>query len=428
MDMREYQDVRRIPVIIIIAAGLLIGLCPLFSNLPLMALIFILITYYILLVFPKSFNYLIGLSVILLFCVFIEPSPSDLLFCSLIPLGLIAKAYSPYIPKKAILPLSAFIAYFVLSLPGIIIATDLSSAIRYFLITVYLFGLALFICIYADDKVRINILRAYVIAAILAFVSGFAGFFGLFPELLMADAFRIKGLFKDPNVFGPFMIPAIILLLNDLFKKTLFKVPSPVHIIVIISLCLGIIFSFSRAAWINMIVTLSVYVFLNRRFINKKRFIITVIIILAVLICLFQTPLFTKAGLTDFLQYRARPQHYDTQRFSTQLSGIKLVLENPFGYGPGQFENVIQRTGKYIMSAHSLYIRTAVESGVIAFLFFISAILIILYHTLKTKKTYVYTAIICGLLINSLVVDTLHWRHFWFFLGISLSHLLESEV
>ena len=40
----------------------------------------------------------------------------------------------------------------------------------------------------------------------------------------------------------------------------------------------------------------------------------------------------------EFFVMRLGLQGYDTQRFTAQRAGLILVFENPFGYGPGQFE------------------------------------------------------------------------------------------
>jgi hypothetical protein len=39
----------------------------------------------------------------------------------------------------------------------------------------------------------------------------------------------------------------------------------------------------------------------------------------------------------------------------------------------------------------------------------------------------VLIALLCGLLVNSLVVDTLHWRSFWFLLALCLYQLSEEK-
>ena len=58
-----------------------------------------------------------------------------------------------------------------------------------------------------------------------AAVLGIVGYFGLFPGAheLMTRYGRATGLFKDPNVFGPFLVPALVYGLSRLTGASLRK-------------------------------------------------------------------------------------------------------------------------------------------------------------------------------------------------------------
>ena len=60
------------------------------------------------------------------------------------------------------------------------------------------------------------ILNAYVWAATLAALLGIIGYFDLLPGAYdsMTRYGRATGLFKDPNVFGPFLVPGLVYLLS----------------------------------------------------------------------------------------------------------------------------------------------------------------------------------------------------------------------
>jgi hypothetical protein len=90
----------------------------------------------------------------------------------------------------------------------------------------------------------------------------------------------------------------------------------------------------------------------------------------------------------------------------------------------------------------------AVENGVPSFLIFFAAIFFLMLgllqrHTAELKNVSresaaagqafpgiipasAALAILCGLLVNGIVVDTIHWRHFWFYIGIALCRLKEE--
>ena len=121
-------------------------------------------------------------------------------------------------------------------------------------------------------------------------------------------------------------------------------------------------------------------------------------------------------GSADFLAERARPQTYDTERFSGQRAGLQPAQDYPLGAGPGQFESVAD------ISAHSTYARTLGEQGfpgllvLLALLGFTLGVAV--RNAARGRDTYGIGAAAllgawCGLLANSAFIDTLHWRHLW---------------
>ena len=67
----------------------------------------------------------------------------------------------------------------------------------------------MFACLFCDgDLVRLAILRrAYILAALIATAAGYIGFFHLVPGAgIFLDNDRVSATFKDPNVYGPFLI------------------------------------------------------------------------------------------------------------------------------------------------------------------------------------------------------------------------------
>ena len=117
-----------------------------------------------------------------------------------------------------------------------------------------------------------------------------------------------------------------------------------------------------------------------------------------------------------FLSERARFQAYDVQRFGAQLSGVELAAKYPLGIGPGQFESVSP------ISAHSTYVRALSEEGALGLLVLLGLLLLTLgfagRNAVIGRDTYgigsaALFASWCGLLANSVFIDTLHWRHLW---------------
>jgi O-antigen ligase len=393
--------------------------------------------------FRKLYRFAVLAGIVLLACVFVEPAPADVILAAAVPLGLLSGAFKPRPLGKASLPAALLLLYFIASLPGIAVSADLASAARFFLITLYLFLLALFVCTYATGDNIHWLLRAYVVAAFVSLAAGIAGLLGFFPQILMMDPFRVKGLFKDPNVFGPFFVPAVVLLLDDRKRKRILKAPAALHWIGAALLSLGVLFSYSRAAWINQAISVALYLALNIKAFKPAVVLRAVVFGAAAAGIVLGVLMAHGGGSTDiisFIEERAKMQSYDSDRFGAQQGGLTLISENPLGVGPGQFEKNIAGVTGQELSSHSLYIRTASESGVAGFLLFFAAVgcvLVMLWKEHRKSKELgpgamipspaALLAILMGLLVNSLVVDTLHWRHLWFFIGIAFFYIREAQ-
>lgn len=378
---------------------------------------------------------LLGLGVLLMSFVLIEPSPSDLAFAVLIPLGVLSSFDRLVLQGKAAGIAYLLFAYLVITIPVILLAENQIASLRYHLITSYLFVFSLFLCTWIREEHFILLVRCFFAAALISFLAGFLGWLGLQPQLLMDDEFRVKGLFKDPNVFGPFFVPAILLLISDLRQRKILPAPAFLHAVLILLLTLGVIFSYSRAAWLNLGVGTAVLLFLQYRSLGRReparlrfRILATLMVTFLLLTGLFSSPLMRDTGIPEFLLERAQFQNYDTERFLAHQGGLILLREHPFGIGPGQFKNQIDQVTHFRIDAHSLYVRTMVESGLPGLLFF-AAVFLLLQGLLSGHRSgippdnAVLFAILAGLLVNSIVVDTIHWRHFWFFLGLALYQL-----
>jgi O-antigen ligase len=178
---------------------------------------------------------------------------------------------------------------------------------------------------------------------------------------------------------------------------------------------MGILFAFSRAAWLNFVLgALVMLCVLSLRRGGGRKAVTFVVVGVSAAAVLF-TALAVTSSFT-FLSERARLQAYDTQRFGAQQSGIELATKHPLGIGPGQFERASP------ISAHSTYVRALSEEGVLGLLVLLTLLLLTLafagHNAILGRDTYgigsaALLASWCGLLANSVFIDTLHWRHFW---------------
>ena len=445
LQHRKYENQSVMPMVLLaIMLGVVLGLShwlgPLVAGLIMVAMVGLVSC----IMAKKLYHHGVLLIVVLLSCVLIEPSPSDILFCALLVVGIILGKIKLDKVQKILPVLALFFAYQTYCMLTLLGASDLMDSARYYLITLYLSMFAAFIAIYTQREHVISIQRAYIISAFLSFAAGLLGYLGILPQLFMADAYRVKGLFKDPNVFGPFFVPAIVMLLDDCRHRRLLKHKRWVHAVLILCFSLGTLFSFSRAAWICWFASIALYGALNVSIIYHsklfKRLATSAVVIIVILAVLWSFTL-AESDVGQFISSRAQIKSYDTARFSAQRSGFSLFLDNPWGCGPGQYENEVMRIMTFGLSAHSLYVRLLAENGLIGFVLFILAfigIIVLLYiqhrreSVLKDKRDIgitpsVLISALCGYLIVSLVVDTLHWRHLWFVLGLGLYSIKYME-
>lgn len=117
-------------------------------------------------------------------------------------------------------------------------------------------------------------------------------------------------------------------------------------------------------------------------------------------------------------------QDYDQKRFRYQEEALSTFITstnrfNPFGLGPGQSEVVLG------YATHNLYLRVLYELGIIgglglALLLSGAGWALWRHHRADVTIVLPLAAVLLTILAMSFVIDTLHWRHFFAFLGLAL--------
>jgi O-antigen ligase len=357
----------------------------------------------------------VGLGVALLGVVVVDPAPSDLVFVVVIAVAAVSGRFDlARVPKTVIV---AIVVFAVLNLVSSVEVIDPARAAAFFSITLYLAVFALWLTGYVVSPRRARVIaRGYVFAAVTAAVLGSLALLVAFPgaQLLLEDG-RARGFFQDPNVYGPFLVPAALIVIEELLAPRVLRASWLIKAIALAALTLGVLFSFSRGAWLNLALGVVVtFVVLSLRRGGARR----ALAFLGVGLCVATLVggAVVASGSSDFLAERARPQSYDAERFGAQAVGIHAAQQYPLGAGPGQFEQIAP------ISAHSTYVRVLAEQG-LGGLVTLAALLVFtlgvaLRNALLGRDTYgIGSAALlgawCGILANSFFVDTLHWRHLW---------------
>ena len=210
-------------------------------------------------------------------------------------------------------------------------------------------------------------------------IAGVAAYFKLIPgsaEFLLYD--RARGTFKDPNVFGAFLIlPALLAL-------TLLTTPSA-----------------------------------NQRL----RIVLIAMAGVAAIAMLLAALLSIDAVANLFKERVSLDQQYDVGqmgRFGRHALGALLALDVPFGIGPMQFSKIFPE------DPHNSYLNAFMSGGWLSGVTYPTLVLITLAFGLRYSfvatswqpaMIAVYSAY-TGMMIESLIIDSDHWRHVFLLLGV----------
>ena len=360
--------------------------------------------------------------------VFFEPAPFDALMLVLIwflPLVRLA-------PTHRVL-LVFLVVWLVIVAAGLIGATQAVSpdrAIKHIFITLYLavlaFVIAGFVRSNPDRHLRI-ILSGWTFAAAVASIAGIIGYFVLLPgaEALFTEFGRARGTFKDPNVFGPFLIPPLLYAMHRTMSRPLRKAIWPLLLTGLFVFALLI--SFSRGAWFNAAVAVLAFGYLamlaapsNRR---RIRFLLlgffSLVIAFWVIVWSMQigevnTRMQDRAGIA------LNHDLAEDGRFSGHRRAVGAVLDNPFGIGALEFTERFHDE-----DPHNVYLSMFLNSGWLggfAYLLLIGLTVILgFHHALRDLPGRSYFVIVyaafLGCVLEGLVIDTDHWRQFFVLMG-----------
>ncbi len=301
------------------------------------------------------------------------------------------------------------------------------KTVQYAVTSLYLAVAALlFASLFAHNTMaRLTTMRiAYVTTAVIASFLGMAGYFNLFgTEELFAPIGRAAGAFKDPNVFGPFLIWPILFGLERMLTRHI----RIADVIVTAILLFGLLLSFSRGAWFHFglsATVMAVLCFLTAPTMRNRLRIFYlavggVLVLAAILVILLSFP-----AIGAMFQERAQLlQYYDVGqggRFRLQELALGALLKFPNGMGPFGFASV------HGIQQHNVYLQAFMVYGWIGGVAYPLLLIATLWVGLRSSfvrtpwQPYVITAFAAfvGEVAEGAVIDTDHWRHFFLLLGM----------
>jgi hypothetical protein len=355
---------------------------------------------------------------------FIEPSPHDGLMMVLLVACVGARVG---FDRKLIPLLLLIVLWLVGGLLSLIQVGDQVKDIQYSGTSIYL-GIAgvMFACLFCDGNLaRLAILRrGYILAALIATAAGYIGFFHLVPGAdIFLDNDRVSATFKDPNVYGPFLIFPIVWLLVSLLVRGI----KLLDVVVLMILLGGLLLSFSRGAWAHFAIStvIGIVIVLSVTPDPRMRARIIVLGLLgAIVVALLLVALTSISSVHDMIVERAKAiQPYDVGpggRFWQQQLALNAILDNPNGLGPFEFFRI------FGLQQHNVYMQGFLVYGWLGGAAYLALVAITLVFGLLTVSVptpwqyYLITAyaVFVGEAFEGLIVDTDHWRHFFLVLGL----------
>ena len=372
----------------------------------------------------RLLNITLFVTVLLSSIAFIEPSPHDAMMFVLLAVCVAARVR---FDRKLIPLLILTVVWLLGGFLSLVQVGDQQNTIQYAGTSVYL-GLAgiMFGCLFCDGNLtRLSIVRrAYILAALIATAAGYLGFFHLVPHYqIFLDNDRVSATFKDPNVYGPFLIFPLLLLIVGFMTSGV----RLIGLIVLVALLGGLFLSFSRGAWMHFVLSAAVAAVLLFAATPDPRMrsrIVLFAVGAALAAVLVVVALTSVESVRDMLLERAKAiQPYDVGpggRFWFQQLAISQILDHPNGLGPFEFSRIFGG------QQHDVYMQGFLVYGWLGGAGYFTLVLVTLGIGIRTAliatpwQYYLiaaYAAFV-GEACEGFIVDTDHWRHFFLLLGL----------
>lgn len=361
--------------------------------------------------------------------VFSEPAPTDALMLALIA-GLPMLGVTRF-GQAAVLNLGLWLVLASLGLAGCAFSANLGAAVTHQAVTLFLaigaFVLAGYVAADPEPRFRL-IMMCYVGASLVAALAALAGYFHIMPSAydLFTSYGRARGTFKDPNVLGAALVPAIAFLVWIMLRNPLRH--AFVAATLSVPLILALLVSFSRGAWVSAALSLVLVVWLalvtTRRAGDIRRLAVVAVLGGAGLIVTIAGALELDAVGALFEERASLDQSYDEGpegRFGGQAKAIGLILGHPLGIGTHMF-----RETQHVEEPHNVYLSQFLNAGWIGGLAYIASVFGTLaagFYALRQRTALqgpliVATAAFAGLAFEGFVIDSDHWRHFFIVMAL----------
>lgn len=354
-----------------------------------------------------------------------EPAPYELFMVAMIAIwglfGLrLSRTVAPLLVALAVFNVGGLISMTQMDVIG---DTPLYIAVSLFLAFTAVFYAAI---IERDQTLLPIIFRAYTAAAVFTSVLGVLGYFHALPGTEIFTLYnRARGGFQDPNVFGPFLLLPAAWLTYGILKDKASKAPWLITALLIITL--GVLLSFSRAAWgmmafVMLFVTGVLFIGNQSSTVRLRILLVSgaaVFLLVVAIVIALQIP-----SVADMFSDRAKlVQDYDGARlgrFARHWIGYQMAIEKPFGIGPLVFGKMLGE------DTHNIWLKALLDYSWLGFAAYLAVTWITLgigFKLLFRHRPWqhflisAYAVYVAHVFVGN-IIDTDHWRHFYLLLGI----------
>lgn len=259
-------------------------------------------------------------------------------------------------------------------------------------------------------------MKVYILSCVMASILGTIGFL-LQMEFLTWDG-RAKGLIDDPNMYGTFLIPAVVFCAYFLSRSQGSRLLLLGALAIVL---LGVLLSFSRIAIVATMFCLFAYIFFhNRR--RPRRLVLIFGGLVAIGILLFGLASVMSADFTEKLFDRLTfAKSYDLGedgRYARYLLVLPMILQNPIGVGVLQLEKIFPEP------IHNIWLSSFVNygwgGGVAWVVLAVGSVMVSIRNYRQTKSEIPVALLIAllGIVMGATLHEGEHWRHMWLFYGL----------
>lgn len=287
-----------------------------------------------------------------------------------------------------------FAIFLLISFLSVIFSDNFYPALYYFLrwlVFLYLAYIVVPANIISNPKILKNTIIMVFIGSFFVLLSGFLSLYG---QDIYDSFFRIQGLNifnfypfgQNHNLIAEYLnIGVFLALIIREFLKN--KRERNVIDLLFIFFILGIILTFSRAAWITLILQLFVYLSYRAYYRKKER---VAIVVFTILFTILISPLFIRME-------RLQEANIGSTQSRVLLNNVAIEAfkEKPLlGYGSGEFFNLVDRNIRFkaqhgeAIDAHGILIKVLAESGIFGLLAWLFIIAYLFKISLLAIKRY----------------------------------------